>query len=143
MAPLMDERGNVRYHVGAQIDITPLLEGGKGLESLKQLLDHDKEAANLSESAENEPSLKLLRQLGGLLNEEEADVVRQRSYRRGSMSSNASASRRPTASAGRRFIGMEETAEDNLWPAGRFGSEGRLPGVYQNVSRLCILACSY
>jgi hypothetical protein len=142
MAPLMDERGNVRYHVGAQIDITPLLEGGKGLESLKQLFDHEKEAANISDPAENKLSLKLLRQLGGLLNEEEADVVRQRSYPRGSVSSTASGPRRPTTGPGRRFVGMEETAEDNLWPAGRFGSEGRLPGVYQNVSLLMFLGLS-
>ncbi|KAJ4354512.1 uncharacterized protein N0V89_006249 [Didymosphaeria variabile] len=134
MAPLMDQRGNVRYYVGAQIDITRLLEGGKGLESFKQLLDQEKEAANMADFTENKPSLRMLRELGGLLNEEEADVVRQRNVRvrRGSTSSSASTSTRTAASTGRRFIGMEETSDDNLWPARRYGPEGRLPGVYQN-----------
>ncbi|KAL1599575.1 hypothetical protein SLS60_007378 [Paraconiothyrium brasiliense] len=133
MAPLMDQRGNVRYYVGAQIDITRLLEGGKGLESLKQLLDQEKEAANIAVSTDSKPSLRMLRELGGLLNEEEADIVRQRNVRvrRGSTSSSASTSTRAATSSGRRFIGMEDS-DDNLWPAKRYGPEGRLPGVYQN-----------
>ena len=40
---MMDQRGNVRYHIGAQIDITRLLEGGKGLESFRQLLSQERE----------------------------------------------------------------------------------------------------
>ncbi|KAF2448023.1 hypothetical protein P171DRAFT_510568 [Karstenula rhodostoma CBS 690.94] len=134
MAPLMDQRGHVRYYLGAQIDITRLLEGGKGLQSLKQLLDQDIAAANMTGFGENRSSLSMLRELGGLLNEEEADIVRQRSQsvRPGSASSADSMPTRPTASSGRRFIGMEDSTDDNLWPARKFGPEGRLPGVYQN-----------
>ncbi|KAJ4296551.1 hypothetical protein N0V90_006596 [Kalmusia sp. IMI 367209] len=83
MAPLMDSRGNIRYHIGAQIDVTRLIEGGKGLESFKQLLDQEREAngdATNTDPTESKPSLELLRELGGLLNEEETDVFRHRNY---------------------------------------------------------------
>ncbi|KAF9741043.1 hypothetical protein PMIN06_009564 [Paraphaeosphaeria minitans] len=133
MAPLMDQRGHVRYFLGAQIDITRLLEGGKGLQSLKQLFDQEKAVARMA-GFRDKSSLKKLRELGGLLNEEEANIVRQRSQRNrpGSTSSVDSMSTHPMPSPGRRFIGMEDTADDNIWPARRFGPEGRLPGVYQN-----------
>lgn len=138
MAPLMDQRGHVRYFLGAQIDITRLLDGGKGLQSLKQLLDQEKAATNIADYGEKKSSLRMLHELGGLLSEEEADIVRQRNQRirPDSASSVDSMSTRPTASSGRRFIGMEETVDENIWPARRFGPEGRLPGVYQNVSIL-------
>ncbi|OAG12535.1 uncharacterized protein CC84DRAFT_1078982 [Paraphaeosphaeria sporulosa] len=133
MAPLMDQRGHVRYFLGAQVDITRLLEGGKGLQSLKQLFDQEKAVARIAGFGDKS-SLMMLRELGGLLNEEEADIVRQQRQRTrpGSASSADSMSTRHIPSSGRRFIGMEDTADDNIWPARRFGPEGRLPGVYQN-----------
>ena len=137
-APLMDQRGNVHYHIGAQIDITRLLEGGKGLESFKQVLEQEQEAAIRdpeNEFSDNSLSLKMLRELGGLLNDQEADIVRQRSnqLKKGSMNSSGSAPARPLP-AGRRFVGMDELADENIWSSGKSGSGGRLPGVYQNVS---------
>lgn len=37
---------------------------------------------------------------------------------------------RPTTT--RRFVGMDDPAEQNHWPPSAFGPSGRLPGVYQN-----------
>lgn len=140
-APLMDQHGHVRYYLGAQIDITRLLEGGKGLDSLKQLLDQEREAnmrAAALASPDKRPSLKILGELGGLLDNEEADIMREHSarLRSGSNSSSASATARAPPGGGRRFIGMEDTVDDKMWSLAKFGSDGRLPGVYQNVSIL-------
>lgn len=133
VAPLMDHRGNVRYFLGAQIDITRLLEGGKGLQSLKQLFDQEKAVARLS-GIGDKSSLRMLRELGGLLSEEEADIVRQPSQRsQRNCPGSASSVDSPMPNSGKRFIGMDDPAEDDIWPARRFGPEGRLPGVYQNV----------
>lgn len=136
-APLMDQHGNIRYHIGAQIDITRLLEGGKGLESFRQLLAQEREAgirAVGNDPGEYRPSLQMLRELGVLLDDEEVDIVRQNSTRRrfGSVSSVTSTPARATP-VGRRYIGTEEAAEDSIWPLSKLGPQGRLPGVYQNV----------
>ena len=137
MAPLMDHNGKVRYFIGAQIEITRLLEGGKGLESFKQLLDQQKEASLKEQGdgiADNKQSLKMLHELGGLLDDEEANIVRRPSRRRlpGSLSSIESMSARGSP-IGRRYIGTDEPSEDSIWPPIKFGPHGRLPGVYQNV----------
>lgn len=134
MAPLMDSLGHVRYFIGAQIDISQLLEGGNGLESFKQLLEQDQEAIQKAENPdpiEHKPSLKLLRELGDLLNDEEIEVVRHREGRRNSLDSNASTPTR-TAFPNRRLLGMDEP-DCPVWPPSAFGPSGRLPGVYQNV----------
>ena len=134
MAPLMDHHGETRYYIGAQIDISVLLEGGRGLESFKQLLEEDEHNPE-SHTLTNKPSLKLLRELSGLLNDEELEVVTHREGRRNSIESSASANHTPTRSgtnSQRRFVGMDEPTED-IWPSTVFGPSGRLPGVYQNV----------
>ncbi|KAF2729773.1 hypothetical protein EJ04DRAFT_501705 [Polyplosphaeria fusca] len=132
MAPLMDHHGNVRYFIGCQIDISHLLEGGRGLESFKKMLDDENEKA-LPDPLESRPSLRALRDFGVLLNDEEIDIVKERGDRRNSIDSGRSTPTRNTPQApSRRFVGMEEPAEPGLWPPSQFGSSGRLPGVYQN-----------
>ncbi|KAF2691240.1 hypothetical protein K458DRAFT_288380 [Lentithecium fluviatile CBS 122367] len=140
-APLMDHHGETRYFIGAQIDISHLIEGGRGLESFKQLLDQEQEALHRVEQKvedanviNHRPSLKLLRELSGLLNDDEIEVVTRREGRRNSMESSVGASNTPPRSntnPHRRFVGMDDPA-DGIWPPTAFGPSGRLPGVYQN-----------
>ncbi|ORX94265.1 hypothetical protein BCR34DRAFT_499396 [Clohesyomyces aquaticus] len=133
MAPLMDHRGHVRYFIGCQIDISSLVEGGRGLESFKQLLARDREQQMnekpLPDPFDHKPSLRALRDFSELLNDEEIEIVKGRG-RRNSMESGRSTPTR--ASHIRRIIGMEDSVGTNLWPPSQFGSSGRLPGVYQN-----------
>jgi hypothetical protein len=141
MAPLMDHHGETCYFVGAQIDISVLLEGGRGLESFKELLQQDAHKLE-GHALSHKPSLKLLRELSGLLNDEELEVVSHRDGRRNSVDSSASTAHTPTRSgqtptrsgtnSNRRFVGMDEPTGD-IWPPTAFGPSGRLPGVYQNV----------
>lgn len=137
MAPLMDPRGVVRYFIGCQIDITQLIEGGRGLESFKRLLDRDRAAKTkwASESLGHKPSLKTLGELSDLLSEEEMDIINSHNHSRDagprpSFESGRSSPARNLHST-RRFLGTDEI-EGAPWPPSQFGVAGKLPGVYRN-----------
>lgn len=42
IAPLHDNKGNVKYHIGAQVDASGLIEGGKGLDGFERYLANEK-----------------------------------------------------------------------------------------------------
>ena len=42
-APLYDNRGVVRYFIGAQVDVSGLVEDGKGIESFEKLLMEERQ----------------------------------------------------------------------------------------------------
>src|ERR1700761_6277042 len=77
IAPLYDNKGDVRYFLGCQIDVSPLLEGGKGMESFSQVLAQDRAESRFGITAGKDP-MNLLGELGQLLNETEADFVMNR-----------------------------------------------------------------
>lgn len=45
VAPLYDSRGTVRYHIGAQVDISGLVKDCAGLDSLERLMRHESNGA--------------------------------------------------------------------------------------------------
>ena len=141
IAPLYDNKGSVRYYIGAQIDVSSLLEGGKGLDTFAQIISQDRSDSRLGGDADRDP-MSLLGDLGQMLNEPEADFVmhRMRSTSRSSAPSGRSTptQRRPN---NRRFLSMDDNREGRpgsssrkLWADPALGRSGRLPGVYQNVS---------
>jgi hypothetical protein len=145
MAPLMDHKGAVRYFLGCQIDISHLLEGGRGLESLKMLLTQDLQLnkSPFSDPINRNPPVKFLEELGTMLNDEEVEALRNNASEHTTRPSFESRASTPTAHSIhshhhpiRRFVGMDEPpyeTETPMWPPSQFGSSGRLPGVYQNV----------
>lgn len=130
IAPLYDNKGTVRYFLGCQIDVSPLIEAGRGVESFAQLLAQDRTESRFGGRAQRDPN-HLLGELGSLLNDQEAASVRKQ----GRSNSIATGRSTPQASpgGGRRVLGMED-APENIWPHDSLGPSGRLPGVYQNVS---------
>ena len=42
LAPLYDSNGGVRYFLGSQIDVTALIDNGRGLDSFAELLAQDR-----------------------------------------------------------------------------------------------------
>jgi len=128
VAPLYDNKGRVRYFIGCQIDITNLVDGGRGLESFRRLLAQDKIRCTFGLGS-RKSSLSALDELGHFLNEEEVRSVLQRS------SDNTESGRTTPARPGtaRRYIGMDDPLEQEMWSAPHYGPSGRLPGVYQNV----------
>ena len=127
LSPLCDNKGNARYFLGCQIDITNLVDEGKGLESFQMLLEEDKMANRYGENAQKK-SDKALRDLSLLMNAEEMEILQERRQ-------NNSRPVTPALSLSmRRYVGVDESAAINIWPPTSFGKSGRLPGVYQNVS---------
>ncbi|THX31003.1 hypothetical protein D6D12_03183 [Aureobasidium pullulans] len=133
IAPLYDNKGNVRYYLGAQIDVTHLIEGGKGLESFEKLLANDRIEERYRGRSSRIPT-QVLGELGAMMNKDELDAVntRQRSESRESTSAAGSARNVTPARPARRVLGMDDSLERTLWPHPSLGPSGRLPGVYQN-----------
>ena len=140
IAPLYDNKGTVRYFIGCQIDVSSLIEGGRGLDSMEKLLSQDRADSRFGGRHDRRPA-DVLGELGAMLNEEEMNVVKARALRISEEPGRSSPSQRPTRNA-RKIIGVDDDAASDraLWPHPSLGPSGRLPGVYQNVSlSLCSL----
>lgn len=134
IAPLYDNKGNARYFLGCQIDVSSLIEGGRGLESFANLLARDRSEIRFGDSLQKDPK-HMLGEFGAVLTDEEASIVknRTRSFSEGIIRPGTAMS--GSVRAPRRRLGMDDNASDrNLWPHASLGPSGRLPGVYQNVS---------
>jgi PAS domain S-box-containing protein len=129
MAPLYDNQARIRYFIGCQIDVTHLIDGGRGLDSFQRLLQQDMLDSRMKETSKIPK--KALRDLGHLLSKDELETLRQRADDDDDESGRSTPARPITA---RRHFGDDEFLEREMWPAARLGSSGRLPGVYQNVS---------
>lgn len=135
IAPLYDNKGVVRYFIGAQVDVNGLIEGGHGLESFERLLAQDRGNARFGGSALNSPQ-QALSKLSSYWNQDEISTITKHAH----MSSGRSGMNTPTlgSSTGRRVLGMGGPDNRNLWPELHLGPSGRLPGVFQNVCSLLI-----
>ncbi|OQO12107.1 hypothetical protein B0A48_02746 [Cryoendolithus antarcticus] len=131
IAPLYDNKGQVRYFLGCQIDVSSLVEGGRGLDSFASMLAQERAGSRFGTSGAKD-SKALLGEFGQALSEEEANIVKSRTKRYTEESRPGSAATRSTKEP-RRRIGMDDSAgEASLWPDRSLGPSGRLPGVYQN-----------
>ena len=85
IAPLYDSKGTVRYYLGCQIDVTHLIEGGKGIETFERLLANDRAEERYRGRSSRKPT-QVLGELGQMMNDDELDAVntRQRSQSRSS-----------------------------------------------------------
>lgn len=139
MAPLYDNHGKVRYFIGCQVDISGLIDGGKGLESFARLLAQRQDKFTDGENhAEDNASLSALKDLASILSlDERLMLCEKASVRAGSDGGSIGGSihstpRAPTST--RVYVGMDDQTENDFWPSPSLGKSGRLPGVYQNVS---------
>ena len=147
-APLYDNRGSVRYFIGAQIDVSGLVEDGRGLDSFAQYLAESRSNRNRdsdqSSDTVSQRHLKTLREFGQMLSLDESSVFQHHS-RASSVQDNASTiSYRPSQNRQeqgprrmRRVLGTEDDDDEgkdrNAWALSSAGPSGKLPGVYQNV----------
>lgn len=165
MAPLMDDKGRVKYFIGCQVDVTGLVEEGRGVESFRSLLNANTEAPShrlsrkpnglLKDTAPSKP-LQVLKELSQMFSRDEAEVIKQNireSDQSDTMSIRADSKygykddepvRQP-----RRIIGAELPDHDSgmahissQFSAGGFESATaypnvpNLPGVYKHVSSI-------
>ncbi|MCJ1400185.1 hypothetical protein MMC11_003389 [Xylographa trunciseda] len=151
IAPLFDNRGQVRYFIGAQVDVTGLVEDGRGIDSFERLLAEDraKREAEVeldrksNGSDEAKKPIEALGELGEMLSWEETMEIQARS-RSASLrdSSSFTSSSMNLVKEGvnmrngaRRVLGNEndpEAVEKAAWGLSGSGLSGKLPGVYQN-----------
>lgn len=130
IAPLFDNKGTVRYFIGAQIDINGLIEGGRGLDSFEGLLTQDRSDQRY-QSRGPQTRDEALADLSSLWDTEELATVKKSNVEKPSSQSGKSGS-------SRMFFGMDDPSDKNLWPAPSLGPSGRLPGVFQNASFLLL-----
>jgi PAS domain S-box-containing protein len=164
IAPLEDEKGKVKYFLGAQVDVSRLVAGGWGLEGLEKLVQkrelEEMRGRRIVKSSKDE-ALRKLRELSEMFDLEESAIVRSHSRSssidRGEIGSGATSARgsdRPKQA--RRVFGddgeedrsasgsddggstpTEDTEKSNTaWKLATSGSSGKLPGVYQ---RYCLI----
>ncbi|KEF52827.1 uncharacterized protein A1O9_11244 [Exophiala aquamarina CBS 119918] len=154
IAPLHDDKGNVKYHIGAQVDVTGLVEKGKGLDAfdrylvMKEIDRRDKEINGSSiqvnqQRGRKAKTLAKLRDLSQMFDLEESAVVRSHSR---SSSLTPDDGERSIGSSRRVILGesdstpenggkSEEKNEDKTWQLGQSGQSGlsgTLPGVYDS-----------
>ncbi|KAI9775373.1 MAG: hypothetical protein M1835_005848 [Candelina submexicana] len=132
IAPLYDNKGAVRYFIGAQIEVTGLVEDGRGLVTLERLLEKDRQIGIASSEDSVSRVTKSLQDLSLMFSHDEADIVKQHS--RGENSGTNTPARggrmyRPL----RRVLGDENLNDGtHQWMSTSLAGSGRLPGVYQN-----------
>lgn len=149
VAPLYDNRGIVRYFIGAQIDVSGLIEDGRGLDSFERTLQEGKSRQRNQDSSETDEDLsrkplRALNEFGQMLSVEESSALGGHSESSSMQSSvqqsarGANGRRDPSVRHPRRVVlGAEEDEEGNerhhAWAQPSLGPSGKLPGVYQNV----------
>ena len=138
-APLCDSRGNVRYFIGAQVDVSGLVRDCVEMESLQRLvLEQSRrhhEAETNSGGAEGRKDE--FQELSEMLNMGELDTVRRwggRMHREqqededeGSSSNHGASSQKP------RLLLKEPSPDLNKTFSLNRGASGNLSGVYQHV----------
>ena len=148
-APLYDNRGSIRYFIGAQIDVSGLVDDGRGLDSFAHYLAESRSKRNRDSDQSNDSiaqrHLKTLSEFGQMLSLDESSVFQNHS-RASSVQDNASTisyrgthnRQEPGPRRTRRVLGNDDDDEEgkdkNAWALSSVGPSGKLPGVYQNVT---------
>jgi PAS domain S-box-containing protein len=156
ISPLEDDKGKVKYFLGAQIDVSRLVAGGWGLDGLERLVqkrEMEEIRGRRIVKGKKDGALRKLRELSEMFDLEESVVVR--SHSRGSsldrseIGSGATSAGSDRPKQARRVFGddKEEASgsdedgsgseteatekEKSAWKLATTGSSGKLPGVYQ------------
>lgn len=80
VAPLLDSRGNCRYFIGAQVDVSGLCKDCTDLQALQRLLEKEDRKANpknYPDEEEEEPHKDEFQALAEVLNGPELEVIRR------------------------------------------------------------------
>lgn len=138
IAPLMDSRGNIRYFIGAQVDVSGLVKDCSEMEGLTNLLEKEHEtedaaAANRKDEFQelsemfNGAELDTVRKYGGRMHKEYVDESD-----RESMHSRSRLLLKDHTQDGSTTEARSSSAASNVSER----INGRLQGVYQDVSHL-------
>lgn len=138
IAPLCDSRGKIRYHIGAQVDVSGLVKDCTDLESLQRLVVQEQEyrqagnKVNLNTQPEKGDEFQ---ELSEMLNMGELETVRKfggRMHRE--YQDDDAESQRNTAMHKPRLLLEEPSMDPAQGHVSGRSQNGRLKGIYQNVS---------
>lgn len=153
IAPLTDSRGQIRYFIGAQVDVSGIVKDCTDLESLRRLVEEDDEKASRSSPdtyQDHEPKKPELQELSEVLKLHELDTVRRHG---GWLHRDPSEDESDTASGNwqRPRLMLAEPSPDEgnknykiavpqsyQLPAQAPQLSGKLNGVYQNVRQMTL-----
>lgn len=152
IAPLHDDRGQVKYYIGAQVDVSGLVENGRGLDSFARYLglrsNNRGRRATSEGDGRKERALTKLRELSEMFDLEEAAVVqthiRANSSTRSDDSRSIGSSEKPrtlrrifVSDSGSDASDESDHATDSpkdAWKLAQRGPRGlpsgKLPGIY-------------
>ena len=137
IAPLCDSRGKIRYHIGAQVDVSGLAKDCTDLESLQKLVSQQqaqrKDGSATNGDAQQEKGDEF-QELSEMLNMGELETVRRHGGRmHREYQDEETESQRNTALHKPRLL-LEEPSIDpaHAYVPGK-GRSGKLSGIYQNV----------
>jgi hypothetical protein len=126
-APLLDSRGNLRYFIGAQIDVTGLVKDGTDLDAWQRMRERQ-QAGETQEVPKDE-----FQELSKMFNHSELDIVRK--HREVSEDDANAIHHRP------RVLIQDQGAFDSPQEEQKANPkiDGRLSGPYKHVSCLTLL----
>lgn len=155
IAPLHDDKGTVRYFLGAQVDVTGLVENGRGLEGFDRFLQYEgghgaggpveNDKTRKRRNTDKRDALGKLRELSEMFDLEESAIVQSHS-RSNSMTRDDDSSvgsvhnhKRHAHQTRRNLVESVIIDSDEIdekerasWTLSSSSLSGRLPGVYQN-----------
>jgi hypothetical protein len=137
--PLFDSRGNIRYFLGAQVDVTGLCKDCTDLDSLRKLLTKREEGVEEDGSTKDVADSKQgFQHLSEMLSDEEVEVVKRCG---GRMNSQQSQEADESHLAHRSRIHVRDLSNEHKPGAPGLGYKRLKPGsIFQNVrTALCRL----
>ena len=138
IAPLCDSRGKIRYHIGAQVDVSGLVKDCTDLESLQKLVVQEQEQRQAGNGVivESPPAKgDEFQELSEMLNKGELETVRRfggRMHRE--YEDDETESQRNVTLHKPRLLLEEPTADPTQGSVPGRSQSGKLKGIYQNVS---------
>lgn len=133
IAPLLDSRGNTRYFIGAQVDVSGLAKDCTDLEGLQRLLAKHEQAYGPDKDENGQDGKKdEFQQLSEMLNMDELETVRRHGGRmhreQVEETDDASGTHRP------RLLLKDPSNDVSKSYQVQNKVSGKLQGIYQNVS---------
>ncbi|KAK4635153.1 Phototropin-1A [Fulvia fulva] len=139
-APLMDSRGNIRYFIGAQVDVSGLIKDCSEMEGLIRLLEKEQEAQDQTEEEADASHKDEFQELSEMFNGAELDTVRK--YGGRMHKEYVDDSDRESLHSGRPRLLLKDPTQDIMDKTHRSLSDaasgvqekinGKLEGVYQH-----------
>ena len=129
IAPLCDSRGVVRYHVGAQVDVSGLVKDSSDMESLQRLLDMQARGEQPPNHQKPSPEKSdELRELSEMLNQNELSTIKTFGGRM----------HRESREDDEESVGPQQPRllikDPDIMTPPLEAASGRLSGIYQHVS---------